>query len=88
MQNDSLSYTAYSLVISAFWSIVAMLYLFEVFEVFGEFQRIIVMACFGLSVLGCVLGFCAFDRPLGKDAAIIGSLLVFGYCFIFFAMFY
>ena len=39
----------------------------------------VVWVCFGLSILGCALGWFSFKCPLGKASAILGTLLVAGY---------
>lgn len=37
------------------------------------------LACFALALLGCVLGWCAFERRLGKLSAILGTVLAAGF---------
>ena len=39
------------------------------------------MACVGMLILGCLLGWCSFSRPLGKVSAILGTLAVAGILF-------
>ncbi len=82
MKNNGLSITAFAVVI---FSIVATLATIA----FSEGIRNVdwmdlestAMACFGLAILGCVLGWCAFKRPLGKLSAVLGTVVVAGFLF-------
>jgi len=80
MKNNGLRITAFAAVIFAIVATLAMI-------VFSEGIRKVdwmdlestAWACFGLSILGCVLGWCAFKRPLGKLSAILGTIVVVGF---------
>jgi len=82
MKNNGLSITAFAIVIFAIIATLAMIAFSEgIRKVEWMDLESTAMACFGLAILGCVLGWCAFKRPLGKPAAIIGTLVVAGFLF-------
>jgi uncharacterized membrane protein len=80
MKNSGLSITAFAIVIFAIVATLAMI-------AFSDGIRRIewmslegtAWACFGMSFLGCLLGWCSFRRPLGKLSAIIGTFAVAGF---------
>jgi hypothetical protein len=82
MKNNTLSVTAFVIVILAVVATLTMI-------VFSQGIRKVewmdlestAWACFGLAILGSVLGWCAFKRPLGKISAILGTLVVAGFFF-------
>ena len=77
MKDDCLSYTAFAIVIGSVVSALATIAFSEGIER-SEWMDLasVSLACFGLLIVGCVLGWCAFNRSLGKIAAILGSLVV------------
>ena len=79
MKDDCLSYTAFAIVIGSVVSALATIAFSEGIER-SEWMDLasVSLACFGLLIVGCVLGWCAFNRSLGKIAAILGSLVVVG----------
>jgi hypothetical protein len=80
MKNSGLSITAFTIVIFATITTLAMI-------AFSDGIRRIqwmslegtAWACFGMMILGCILGWCSFRRPLGKLSAIIGTIAVAGF---------
>lgn len=82
MKNNVLSLTAFVIVIFAIVATLAMIAFSEaIINVDWMNLESAAWACFGLSILGCILGWCSFKRPLGKIAAILGTLMVAGYLF-------
>lgn len=82
MKNNSLSITAFAVVIFAVVATLATIAFSEgIRKVDWMDLESTAWACFGLSILGCVLGWCAIKRPLGKLSAILGSVVVAGILF-------
>lgn len=80
MKNNGLSITAFVIVIVAIVAMLAMVAFSEGIRKLDWMDlESTAWACFGLAILGCVLGWCAFKRPLGKLAAIIGTIVVVGF---------
>ena len=82
MKNNTLSITAFVIVILAVVATLAMIAFSEGIRK-AEWMDLesTAKACFGLAILGCVLGWCAFKRPLGKTSAVLGTIVVAGFFF-------
>ena len=77
MKNNVLSITAFAVVVFSIIATLAMIAFSEgIRRVEWMDLESTAWACFGLAVLGCVLGWCAFNRPLGRLSAILGTILV------------
>lgn len=77
MKNNGLSITALAMVILSIVAILVTIAFSEgIRKVDWTDLESIALACFGFAILGCVLGWCAFKRPLGKIAAILGTIVV------------
>jgi hypothetical protein len=82
MTNNGLSITAFVIVMVAIVATLATI-------AFSEGIRTVdwmdlestAWACFGLAILGCVHGWCAFKRPMGRLSAILGTIVVAGFLF-------
>ena len=82
MKNNGLSITAFVVVIFAIVATLATIAFSEgIRKVDWMDLESTAFACFGLAILGCVLGWCAFKRPLGKLSAILGIVVVAGFLF-------
>ena len=82
MKNNALSITSFAVVIVAIIATLAMIVFSEgIRQVDWMDLESAAWACFGLATLGCVLGWCAFKRPLGKLSAILGTIVVLGFLF-------
>ena len=82
MKNNTLSITAFMVVILAIVATLAMVaFARGIRKVEWMDLESTAWACFGLAILGCVLGWCAFKRPLGKTSAILGTMVVAGFFF-------
>jgi len=82
VKDNVLSITAFVIVVVAIVATLAMIAFSEgIRKVDWMDLEATARACFGLSILGCVLGWCGFKRPLGKAAAIIGTIVVVGFLF-------
>ena len=80
MKNNLLSITAFIVVILAIVATLAMIAFSDgIRKVEWMDLESTALACFGLAILGCVLGWCAFKRPLGKLSAVIGTMVVAGF---------
>ena len=80
MKNSGLSITAFTLILA---SIVALLAVITFSEGIRRIEWMSLegaaWACFGLAILGCILGWCSFRSSLGKVSAILGTVLVIGF---------
>jgi VIT1/CCC1 family predicted Fe2+/Mn2+ transporter len=82
MKNDVLSVTAFAVVILAILATLAMIACSNGIERAAWINpEGAAWACFGLAILGSILGWCSFKRPLGKVSAILGTLVVAGFLF-------
>lgn len=83
MKNNGLSITAFAVVIVSIVATLATIAFSEgIRKVDWMDLESTALACFGLVILGCVLGWCAFKRPLGKTCAILGTVVVAGFLFV------
>ena len=77
MKNNVLSVTAFAVVICATVASLAMIaFSAGIRKADWIDLESTAWACFGLAILGCVLGWWAFKRPLGKVSAILGTIVV------------
>ncbi|MFH1024996.1 MAG: hypothetical protein V1809_16570 [Planctomycetota bacterium] len=84
MKNNGLGITAFAIVILAVIATLAMIAFSDGIRKVGWMDlESMALACFGLSILGCVLGWCAFRYPLGKISAILGTIVVAGFLLFF-----
>ena len=82
MKSNVLSVTAFAVVISAIVASLAMIaFSAGIRKADWMDLEFAAWACFGLAILGCVLGWCAFKRPLGKVSALLGTIVVAGFLF-------
>ena len=80
MKNNLLSITAFIVVILAIVATLAMIAFSEgIRKVEWMDLESTALACFVLSILGSVAGWCTFKRPLGKISAILGTIVFAGF---------
>ena len=82
MKDNGLSITAFVVVIFSIIATLAMIAFSEgIRKVDWMDRESTALACFGCVILGTVLGWCAFKRPLGKISALLGTVVVAGFLF-------
>lgn len=81
-KNSGLSITAFSITILSIVAILAVIAFSEgIRKVDWMDLESTAFACFGLTILGTILGWCSFQRPLGRISAILGTIAICGYLF-------
>jgi hypothetical membrane protein len=80
MQLSTKSKTAFSSVVIASIAMLALIGVSEKFQITGTLLEIAAWICFGLGISGCILGWCTLSVPLGRFAAMIGTLFIVGFC--------
>jgi hypothetical protein len=82
MKDNTLSRTAFVVVLTAIILMLAILAFADgIRKVEWMNLELMGSSCFGLVILGCILGWCSFSRPLGKASAILGTVVVVGVLF-------
>jgi hypothetical protein len=82
MENNTLSRSAFVVVLTSIIATLAMIAFADgIRKVDWMDLESTALACFGLAILGCVLGWCSFKRPLGRISAILGTVVVAGFLY-------
>ena len=82
MKDNTLSRTSFAVVLTAIIVMLAILAFADgIRKVEWMNLELMGSSCFGLIILGCILGWCSFSRPSGKISAILGTVVVAGILF-------